>query len=290
MYVYAAVTGKVSGVSTTTLHMWHYDDAKDAWDITGVTQNWSTGDPIQMPPGTAIGLTYGYRSDVADSWGIPTEQLFAGIPSASGTSGNAELNLAMLQTQNLNVTAICAPFASSPLVYATCLALSAIQVKVWSPLPDEIWSGMGKPNPNVGRVGLAFRPDDPKIVPSPYSGRFHITWQTKDGGRGIPYETYTRGYHLPLSGTAPEDTPHGLVVVGGGTFYNYKDANWPSGVTLLYAGGHVRGVGADDGLFSRYFPHVDGIFASQQRDHDDMAHIKKRLGCALVQCDSLNDD
>jgi hypothetical protein len=60
-------------------------------------------------------------------------------------------------------------------------------------------------------------------------------------------------------------------------------------MSLIYAGGHVRGAG-QDGFASEYLPNVDGIFDREQRDHDDMTHIRKRLGCALRQCGSLNDD
>ena len=92
-----------------------------------------------------------------------------------------------------------------------------------------------------------------------------------------------------ISSNHPEATARGLVFLNE-SFFSDLDASWPSGVSLAYAGGHVRGVGANDPLSIRYFPHVDGIFASQQRDHDDMTHIKKRLGCALTQCRALNDD
>ena len=68
--------------------------------------------------------------------------------------------------------------------------------------------------------------------------------------------------------------------------------DWPGGLSLVYAGGHVRGAGAGEtsGAYSYYLPHIDGIYQSQQRDHDDRSHILKQLSCALTQCGSLSDD
>jgi hypothetical protein len=103
--------------------------------------------------------------------------------------------------------------------------------------------------------------------------------QTRDGARilqGPP-------------AAAPLDTTRGLVFLPASYVFK-SETDWRHGMSLIHAGGHVRGAGADDVYHSRYFPHIDGVFASQQRDHDDMAHIKKRLACALTQCGSLNDD
>ena len=159
---------------------------------------------------------------------------------------------------------------------------------VWTPLPDQIWAWRGsKPTADIGRIGLAFRPEDPVVSGAPHAGRFYVTWQTKDGSRTRSFMSFTRGSVLPLSGADPKSTVQGLVFVGDTVFYNW-DANWPKGVGLVYAGGHVRGVGADEAFISRYFPHVDGIFQSQQRDHDDYTHIMSKLACALTQCGSLH--
>jgi hypothetical protein len=290
--VYAAVTETSGGTSSTTLRLWKYDAASDSWSFPGATQYWSNGDPIQMLPGTAIGLTRGYRSDVFDTTGIPTEQLFAAIPALTGATGAKELRLAMLENAGIDVNTVCTQLGVRfHIPIEVCLA-TAIQLSDrWAPLANDIWLGRGGTPPvaDVGRVGLAFRPQDPSVWTGPKGGRFYLTWQTKDSGGAQAHMSLTRGHVMPLSATNAADTVFGLVFLPES--YVYKEsADWPAGMALIYAGGHIRGAGTDEVVQSRYFPHVDGIFASQQRDHDDMAHIKKRLACALSQCDSLNDD
>jgi hypothetical protein len=288
--VYAAVSATSGGATTTTLRVWRYDSASDTWPVAGEIQKWTSGVPIEMPSGTSIGLTHGYRSDVVDAGGVPVERIFAAIPTVSLGAPDPQLHLAMLVTSAVDPVKVC---TAVPVLDSLCVTVAKLLVDAgWAPLPDAIWSGRGggKPKANVGRIGLAFRPEDPAVAVGPHSGRFYITWQQKlSNGRSRPYETFTRGNVLPLSAVAPEDTEHGLVVVGDGMFYNFE-ADWPAGVSIIYAGGHVRGAGVDEFRSSRYFPHVDGIFPSQQRDHDDITHIKKRLSCALTQCGSLNKD
>ena len=293
MRVYAAVTDTSGGTSSTTLRLWKYDAASDTWSFPGALQHWANGDPIQMLPGTAIGITRGYRSDV-DAIGIPTEQLFAAIPAVGGTPGTAELQLAMLENAGVDVNQVCIQLGTVfhvPL--EVCLATVIQLTDQWAPLPNTVWSGRGGTPPiaDVGRVGLAFRPQDPNVWTGPNGGRFYVTWQTRNPLTGIAQArmSLTRGHVMPLDATNPADTVFGLVFLPD-SFVHKDGADWPAGMSLIYAGGHVRGAGMDDGFSSRYFPHVDGVFASQERDHDDMTHIKKRLGCALRQCDNLNDD
>jgi hypothetical protein len=243
-----------------------------------------------MLPGTGIGAAYGYRSDVTDPSGEPSQQLFAAIPALNGATGSANLRLAMLQSTGPSATLLCTDFAFLHTDINICLPLLSTLVEQWAPLADDIWTGTnGRPEANIGRVGLAFRPEDPGISPNLRPGRFYVTWQRRGpNGRSEAFITLTRGNVLPLSAAAPLDTTRGLVFLRE-SYVLKSEADWPHGMSLIYAGGHVRGAGHDV-LISRYFPNVDGIFDGQQRDHDDMTHIQKRLACALTQCSSRNDD
>lgn len=223
------------------------------------------------------------------SAGIPTDQLFAAIPAVASGTKVSRLRIAMFQYRQLDVVGLCVPFAGSLFELTHCVALVRALSQYWEMLPDEIWSGRGGAPPlaDVGRAGLSFEPQD--SAGGPKGGRFYVTWQWDDKGVARAYGSLTRGHRMPLASENPRDTERGLVFLPENYMHRHT-ADWPSGLSLIFAAGHVRGVGADDAFSSRYFPHVDGVFDSQQRDHDDVAHIKKRLSCALRQCDSLNDD
>jgi hypothetical protein len=265
--VYAGVSAGVTGGPGTirsALYGWEIDlsTGKVANGGAGIQQYWEDGSEIYVRAGAAIAVTRGY---IKDASGTTTERVVAAIPSLDNGTGGSTLDFAVLKESTPNPTVV---------------------VNHWErQLPDpfsQITFSSRVTEP--GRVGLAYRPDSPA---NPQTGRFYVTWQTLDNNNNaIPMLTISRGNLLPADSTCTK--AHALCFPSFGRF-NDQGSNWPAGIQMVYAGGHVRAVlgavaGTGDNL---YFPHADGIFYMDQRDFNDYQHIKEHIPCALRHCSEL---
>jgi hypothetical protein len=142
-----------------------------------------------------------------------------------------------------------------------------------------------------GRVGVAYRPDDPA---DPTVGRFYVTWQYPTyNNEGVfiayaPVMSVSRGNVVRFDPSC--STARSLCFPSWGHIQR-GDTNWLEGLSLAYAKGNVRGMlGAKTkGGDNNYFPHLDGIIDQDQRDFNDHRHVQKNIGCALTQCSTLHD-
>jgi hypothetical protein len=262
---------------SANLHGWELNPTNGNLHVGG-QQYWADAGStaVTIVPDSSIGATWGWVRVTDPATNIETnkQKVLAAIPSADPTSGADKMELATFvrdierdPTTNLLHT-----------------------VDRWQRESD-----LGRPDPldmiqasrrrpSAGRVSLAYVPDDPANPAD--AGRYYMTWQWKNGSNEVPLVAVSRGNRLPVDPACT--TPHGLCFPSFGRF-NSGGTNWPAGISLLYAGGHLRGLlasGPREGG-NRYFPHADGIVDMNQRDFNDWQHIKDKLPCALVHCSTL---
>ncbi|MBN2574430.1 MAG: hypothetical protein JXP73_07680 [Deltaproteobacteria bacterium] len=233
-------------------------------------QYWENGDTIYLPDDAAIGVTSGYVRDAA---GAVTPVVVAAIPAWTWVQGKGRLQLAILRQTS---------------------SADGVVLDTWERSAIAAFGGLDSAvyEAGPGRIGLAYRPNG---TADPGAGRYYLTWQnpiTDDKGNTYqrPRISLTRGKKLPADQAC--QAAHNLCFPSFGDVRDGDDGrDWPAGVSLLYAGGHVRGaIGAGTGHGgNQYFPHMDGVIDQDQKDFDDYRHITRNLACALTTCPTLHD-
>jgi hypothetical protein len=160
-----------------------------------------------------------------------------------------------------------------------------------------------------GRIGLAFRPDDP-AAGEPRPGRFYVSWQRRlvdwQGTYNVGGWLYENQPMFAVSRGNKYSDVHNMNIAQGLVFdrVGLVANTWTSyagGASLAYFAGNVRGVQQTSPEFKRvgvdppiaydpmdhpkttFFPHFDGIFNFDQYDYDDVSYMRSHLSWALRQ-------
>jgi hypothetical protein len=237
-------------------------------------QFFENGDMVYIRDDSGIGVTEGY---VRDESGTARQEIIAAIPDwGKWTISGAQpiIRLAILEQTLDSGNGIVVDMWNRAFAVSDPFANIGIESRTTGP----------------GRVGVAYRPDDPA---DPTVGRFYVTWQNPVYDKGefkryAPAVSVSRGNVVRYDSSC--STARSLCFPSYGHIPE-GDPSWIEGLSLAYAKGHVRGMlGAKNkGGDNNYFPHLDGIIDEDQRDFNDYRHVRKNIGCALTQCPTLND-